>query len=338
MKPISILFLINVVSRLFTPVITNFAAPPLWGWNFGGPNAIYDPGIPHPRSTDKIVYSSCGNDGDMYGSDVGFACPHLLMFSTDMVLAAKYDGLDENFIYAVVGSNTEYECGMCYQVQPFDPETTWNESLTKHQLIVQVVNSGFDVMPGHFDVFMAAGGFGFFTACNVDCPTNFCQGGPCYEGMYDTNFSVWNPIPNCYGGGVRVLNNKTTTDLWQTCKSLTGNSSTYKDKVLWQSCYESNKDLYHQNFVSVNALPIQCPDSLVRLTGLRRIDEKDYAVPHVDNNLTIQCRGSRQNKYFCMTTMQDCCMPSCAWMNKGKPDTVWSRVDSCKKDGTIWNY
>jgi hypothetical protein len=36
-------------------------------------------------------------------------------------------------------------------------------------VVVQAVNSGFDVIPGQLDVFMGAGGFGWYDACNVDC-------------------------------------------------------------------------------------------------------------------------------------------------------------------------
>ena len=323
-------------------------ATPLWGWDLNHSTSIYDPGIPHPRRQTSAVYSSCGNngqiDGKTYGNtndksdkSVGFACPHMLMYSTDMLLAAEHDGLDTEFLYAVVGANTEYECGRCYQVAPIDPELAWDSSLRNHQLIVQVINSGFDVMPGHFDVFMAAGGFGYYTSCNKDCTTHFCAGGACYQGMYESTFDDWNPTPNCYGGGLKYIN-LTTTELTSVCDRITGKMTDYKSNVLWQSCYESNRQFYHQNFISSDALPIRCPDSLVQLTGLRRIDEQDLPSAHIENHHTVHCRGSRIEHKFCMTTMQDCCMPSCSWNNKGLPDATWNRVDSCRKDGTIWNY
>jgi len=338
----------TLLHRLFfyvtlTTVIAESSAPPLWGWNSGGTHPIYDPGIPHPRSKDKskdtTVYSPCGNNGILYGPDAGFVCPHMMMYSTDMLLAARFDTLDDHFLYAVGGGSSDQECGRCYQVQPLDPEQSWNKELSEKQLIIQVINSGFDVMPGHFDVFMAGGGFGYFTACNSDCDSKYCEGGPCAQSLYDGGYDDWNPVsPECYGGGIRLLQNKSGDELLRLCRKLTGNSTGYKDQVLWQSCVETNIKLYHQNFISTKALAVQCPEGLVRLTGLRRTDDDGLPVPHVENRLTTTCSGSQESHHYCMTSMQDCCMPSCSWMDKGSPDTVWGRVDSCKKDGTIWNY
>ena len=337
----------------FMKVMSTFHtnATPLWGWDLIQSTAIYDPGIPHPRLQTAIVYSSCGNNGQIDGKtyaennrieasiSVGFACPHMLMYSPDMLLATKHDGLDKEFLYAVVGADKDYDCGRCYQVAPIDPELTRDSSLGNHQLIVQVVNSGYDVLPGHFDIFMAAGGFGYYTSCNKDCITQFCAGGPCYQGMYDSTFEDWNPVPNCYAGGIRVGNlTVKDLDLFNVCDRITGKVSDYKSEVLWQSCFQSNRQFYHQNFISSDALPIRCPDSFVQLTGLRRSDEQDLPSAHIENHHSVHCRGSRIDHHYCITTMQDCCMPSCAWNSKGIPDPVWNRVDSCKEDGTIWNY
>lgn len=306
---------------------TTFAlAPPIWGWTTGD--------IPGPRTHDTIVYSPCGNNGYLAGPDVGFACPHMLMYSTDMMLAASYDGLDDTFIYAVAGSSGDQDCGHCYQVQPLDAESWWDDSLAERQILLQVVNSGPDVMPGQFDIFMGAGGFGYFTACTSDCRTNYCGGGACADGMYDRDYAAWNPTPNCYGGGLRHLNE---SGLIEACQNLTGDSPEYKNQVLWQSCVESNLHLYHQNFINTNVLPVQCPDGLVRLTGLRRSDDDHLPQPHPGNDHTIHCRGSKESNQYCMTSMQDCCMPSCSWMNKGSPDPLWAKADSCRKDGTVWN-
>jgi len=64
----------------------------------------------------KSETTSPCNNGDPNGPKKGFACPHMMMFSTDMELAAKYDGLDQDFIYAVAGRNSDSDCGKCYQV------------------------------------------------------------------------------------------------------------------------------------------------------------------------------------------------------------------------------
>jgi hypothetical protein len=318
-------------------------APSVWGWETDTPDYVSESGIPHPRIHNTTIYSSCGNNGQDFPLAEGeqlntaFACPHMLMFSTDMTLAAQYDHLDNDFLYAVCGGMSDLECGRCYQVQPYDAETQWNDTLKKRQLIVQVINSGFDVAPGHFDIFMGGGGFGFYTACNKDCRTNYCSGGACTKGMYEGDYNAWNPVSdNCYGGGVSMkLQTKTVTEA---CNHLVGNSNStdYKDRALVQSCVDANLNLYHQNFLSTNSVAVHCPEGLVRLTGLKRADEDALPFPHPDNPLTTHCRGSGTS--FCMTTMQDCCLPSCSWMNKGTPDPVWGQVDACKEDGTLYNY
>lgn len=326
-----------VCSVISTLSQSKYSAPSLWGWNFNTSNAIYDPGIPHYRNSKTVVYSSCGNNGKAYGPDTGYACPHLMMYSTDMLLAARYDNLSDDFLYGVCGSSTEMDCGKCYQVQPLMPESS-STSVSK-QLILQIVNSGFDVAPGHFDIYMGAGGFGFYTACNSDCKTNYCMGGACVEGMYDSDFKAWNPFSsNCYGGGVRIVDAKKEEEIVTKCHALSGHSAGFKDQVLWQSCIETNLKLYHQNFISANSVPVQCPEGLVRLTGLRRQNEDHLPLPHVENQFSIFCNGSQPDHNYCLTSMDDCCMPSCAWMNKGNVDKKWSKVDSCRKDGTIWNY
>lgn len=312
-------------------------APSLWGWDFNESSAIYDPGIPHQRTGKSVVYSSCGNKGQSIGPETGFACPHLMLYSTDMLLAAKYDKLDDHFLYGVCGSSTDYDCGKCFQVLPLHPET--QNQTTNQQLILQIVNSGFDVEPGHFDVYMGAGGFGFYTSCNKDCKTKYCDGGACVEGMYDGLYDDWNPFSkSCYGGGVRMVNNNNTDELAVKCHALSGQSTDYKDKVLFQSCIESNTQMFHQNFIAANSLPIKCPEGLVRLTGLRRADEEHFPIAHIDNQFSIKCKGSIENHSYCISTMSDCCIPSCYWMNKGQPDLLWNHVDSCKRNGMLYDY
>lgn len=319
--------------------LTENVAPPLWGWNFGNnsPSPIYDPGIPLPRMHKTIVYSACGNNGQQTGPDVGYACPHMMLFSPDMLLAAKYDGLDENFYYAVGGGgNGDQDCGKCFQVQPVGPETATSDGTDNHQLIIQIVNSGFDVMQGQFDVFMAAGGHGHFNACSNDCRERYCAGGPCVSGQFNSNYDAWNPnTPNCYGGGVRMVG-KSATQILDACSKLANGSHAYKDQTLVQSCITSNVKLLHQNFVSTKSVTVQCPDGLSRLTGLRRTDDYNLPLPHVNNPLLTFCQGDVSQHKYCLSSMADCCMPSCAWNDKGAPDQVWNKVDSCKQDGTIY--
>jgi len=321
---------------LFLIMIPSIHSISLWKWN-QNVSTIYNKNLPTQRYVDTdIIPSACanGNKNNIYG----FACPHMMMFAPDMLLAAKYDKLDKNFLYATAGSSNDNACGKCYQIKPMDAERVWNTSLSKKQLIVQVINSGFDVMPGQFDLFMGAGGFGYFTSCNKDCYTKYCQGGPCKQHFYSSTFDKWNhphySDPNaCYSGGIKWLNEQPLNVTKKLCHQLSRDNNIYKDSTIYQSCVLSNQYLYHQNFVSLQYLPVQCPKGLTLLTGLKRNDENNLPVAHIQNPLPNKCTGSRENGRYCITTMQDCCKPSCSWTNKGSPDKVWKKVDTCSYEG-----
>lgn len=310
----------------------------LWGWNLLlNHTALLGPGLPTPRQG-PVLPSACANGGR--DGVYGYACPHHMMFSPDMLLAARHDGYDGWAWYAVAGAATDADCGTCWQVTPLSGERAWNDSLGAHRLIVQAVNSGFDVMPGQLDLFMGAGGMGYFTAVNADCATRHCQGGPCARGMYAGTFEAWNdahyddPTNPCYSGGVKWLRERPLHDLDASCGALSAGGGAYKDTVLRQSCVASNWELYHQNFESADLVRVACPDGLVRVTGLRRRDDDDgHPWPTWDLAPTVRCRGDRAQGHFCLTTMHDGCVPSCAWPGKVDADPRWSRVDTCTEDG-----
>lgn len=306
----------------------------IWTWN--NMNTI-----PQQRNyyNQPEIPSACSNGrtSDTYA----FACPHMTLLSDDMILASRFDNLENDFLYAVAGSSTDDDCGKCYQVQLLDAERKWRNNFK--QFVVQVINSGYDVMSGQLDIFMGGGGFGYFDACNVDCKSNYCQGGGCLDNMYDTPFSNWNQAeyndPNvCYSGGIKWLDSKSPEALLHLCQGLVGYQDNLKNRITVDSCFRSNILLYHQNFISTNYLQVQCPQGLTLLTGLQRQDDYENPFPHMDNRLENHCQGNPSQGHVCVTTMQDCCKFSCAWSNKGNPVANWSRVDACKKDGTIWYY
>lgn len=324
----------------------NRAQQPFSLWSWGQNNTLqvtYRDTIPQARKGENAdnYGSACGNGNS--NSKVGYACPHMMMLSPDMILASQYDGLDDDFLYAVAGSSVDADCGKCYQVQPWDAERTWNTSLTDRQLIIQSINSGFDVAPGQFDIFMGGGGFGYFTACNSDCTTKYCQGGPCSIGQFSGSFDDWNrphfndPNP-CYSGGIKWLDEAPGTDIYQLCLELSKSGTSYKDVSLTRSCIYSNLLLYHQNFVKTNYLQVKCPEGLVRLTGLRRNDDQNQPYPNRDLHLSGYCEGSRSGGKYCITSMQDCCKPSCSWSGKGSPDSVFNKVDTCDIHGFPIGY
>jgi hypothetical protein len=261
----------------------------------------------------------------------------MMMLSDDMILASTYDGLNGDFLYATAGSASDSDCGACFQIKLLDAEQQWNPNFK--QLVVQVINSGFDVMPNQFDIFMGAGGFGYFTACNSDCTSHACQGGTCAQPMYEGTFNQWTDSkyydPNvCYSGGIKWLNDDNNTKLLDRCEGLDNYETYYRSNVTRDSCYRTNTQSYHQNFVSIDVLRVKCPDGLIRLTGMSRDDNDNYPSVSITNNLSDKCRGDRSQGRYCITTMQDCCKPSCAWSNKGGVSD-WSRVDTCDHNGFI---
>lgn len=311
----------------------------LWNWNQNiSTSTIFKENLPKYRITNTDSYpSACNNN---YNDNCGYACPHMMMFSTDMILASIYDNLDEKFYYATAGSSNDDDCGKCFQVKPLDAERVWDDNLSRKQLIIQNINSGYDVIGGQFDIFMGAGGFGYFTSCNIDCQSRYCQGGSCGGGMYDGTFDDWNmphyDDPNkCYSGGIKWLNETTDDKILGLCAGLVGDTdlNIYKNNVLIRSCFFSNKLLYHQNFVNTEYTRVKCPEGLTLLTGLKRNDEDNLPRPNYENRLQDKCTGSRNKGHFCITTMQDCCKPSCSWSNKGSPMNPWNKIDTCLIDG-----
>jgi hypothetical protein len=297
----------------------------VWSWKNGD--------IPTGRTTSPLTPSACGNGG--FASTYAYACPHQAMLTRDMQLAADFDNLSNNFVYALAGSGTDQECGKCYQVQLLDAERMWRDDLP--QLVVQIINSGFDVMPGQMDLFMGAGGFGYFTACNRDCDAHHCQGGACASGMYSGDFRAWTdaqfPDPNqCYAGGIKWLNESKAETL---CLKLSDGDTMLKDVALHDSCILTNRLLFHQNFVSTKYTRVRCPEGLYRLSGLRREDNDLWKPPLAENVLDNSCQGSRADGHYCITTMQDCCVPSCSWDGKVDSSPGFNRVDRCFANGSI---
>lgn len=312
-------------------------AIPLWGWN-STKSFILDR-FPSPHQVNYIS-NSCGAGYRDFGeSNVGndlwaFACPHMMMFSEDMMLAAKYDKLDEDFLYVTAGSRSDDDCGKCFHILVEDEEESHHRPI-KH-LIVQVINSGGDVGYRQLDLFVGAGGLGYYTACNTDCTSQYCGGGACQTPMYTGTFSDWTNSEfqgngnACYNGGVKWFPPFDINMLETLCSNLFKNDdpTLFKNQQLYKSCVESNKYFFHQNFGKYRATRVRCPEGLYMLTGLRRSDDDIFPSPSLENELNEECRGST-----CITTMCDCCKPSCSWPYKGQPSNDWSSVRSCDKYG-----
>lgn len=307
--------------------------PSLWSWNLSNASTPYGV-LPLPRVFQGTEYpSACSNGWGFSSSSAhySFACPHQALLSNDMILASQYDGLSEHFVYGVAGSSTDDDCGKCYQIQLLDAERVWRDDFPF--LLLQIINSGYDVMPYQFDVFMGAGGFGYFTACNSDCHSRYCQGGPCQQAMFSTSFDEWNQAvyedPNvCYSGGIKWLENPSLVEQYCT-------AALSENVHLLDSCIRSNVQKFHQNFVEIRTERVQCPEGLYRLTGLQRQDDNAQQKPSPSLFLPHHCQGDRTQGHYCITTMQDCCKPSCSWRGKGNPSPTWDHVDDCNAQGML---
>lgn len=316
----------------FTPIFALFvcahaqSSAGLWTWR--------DNDIPGPRTQQSMTPSACNNGGR--SGPHAFACPHQMMLSDDMRAAAARDGLNQTFAYALAGCATDAECGACYQVRVKKAEKVWRRNFP--MLIVQCINSGFDVMAGQMDLYMGAGGFGYFTSLNSDCRTRACNGGVCRDNLYNGNFAAWTdaefPDRNkCYSGGIKQFDNATL--LREKCRRLSGGSTQRKDTILFHSCVRTNMAYMHQNFYGSEYERVQCPDSLVRISGLQRADDGDYPRVSRGLRLTNTCEGSIESGHACLTTMHDGCVASCSWPGKVDTTTGYPSVTRCNKNGDI---
>ena len=281
--------------------------PSLWKWP-NSTSSYYSYGA--PNNSDNVDYntkSGCGGGGD---NNMGWSCPHLMLLSPDMQYAADADG-NSWAVYAVAGIGSSNDCGRCYQL-----EITSGGSPSPNKYIVQGANTGSDVSSGQFDILLGAGGFGIYDACSSDCQTGpVCSGGHCNAPMFTGDFSAWTPDGNCYGGGVHDASG---------CSKLDSGSS-FGGKTLLYGCAAAIDKGFHANF-NVQWAEVQCPDSLVKVTGLRRKDNEQYPKPQPGMNLP--------NKGFATSTM-DCCKPTCAWrQNIGNvADPIFPQVYTCNKEG-----
>lgn len=248
---------------------------------------------------------------------MSFACPHLMLLSPDMLMAAKMDGSNWA-VYGVAGIGKATDCGKCFQLEISGSDSGTMPPTTKY--IVQAVNTGSDVSSGQFDILLGAGGFGIYDACSSDCKSGrVCGGGHCNAPMFSGGFSAWTPDGNCYGGGVRDANS---------CDALVTtpvSSRNFAEKTLIYGCKAAIEQHYHQNF-RVNFEQVKCPASLVKVTGIRSKSENGLEHPHE----MLELFGQGQ-----ATTTMDCCKPTCAWRQNVRSftDPNFPQVYVCSKEG-----
>ncbi len=298
-----------------------------------------------------------------------FICPRFMLFSTEMLQAAKddaelYGWNKENppFNYAVAGHDAEVggiddgpsSCCQCYQLvfekpEPSSPQPP--ELPYPKPLIVQSFNTAASGPKG-FDIFMGAGGYGAYNSCYND--PAFGNTSKFKEFIYD-NYPYQNPG----GGGISFLRyEKQCRKSWppkvadlqssecqdtieKLCNQAFSKSSDRITEDTRRSCIQTNKieSLYHQNW-EVMVKRVRCPENLTRVTGCRLKEDKlPLPVPDVQTPAQARANGTFRSGYH-TTTMQDCCKPTCAWADwvtgqnyKLPADGEWNSFYSCDKNG-----
>jgi hypothetical protein len=315
------------------------------------------------------VANSCSPPEDPSKADLPktFICPRFMLFSTEMLQAAKDDAAfygwgnseDPPFNYGVVGHDPDAggvddgpsSCCQCYQIVFVNPEPSSPkppELPYPKPLIVQSFNTAASGPKG-FDVFMGAGGYGAFNSCYKD---------PAFSNTSKFNEFIYDEYPyqNPGSGGISFLRYQECIKGWppivdgilssacqekikEMCDQALVNASEQITEDTRRSCIETNKlhSLYHQNW-EVMVKRVRCPDNLTRVTGCR-LKEDHLPLPHpeVQTPADAKKEGSFREGYH-TTTMQDCCKPTCAWSDwtedyKLPVDGEWNSFYSCDKNG-----
>lgn len=314
-------------------------------------------------------------EGGKSGVPVNFACPRFLLYSDEFNQAAIDDGYGGIFNYGIVGhdvdtngvdgSITGNACCQCYQIV-FDypkenqcwvnPDSNVNPKSAipvPKPMIVQSFNTG-TAGPGNFDIYMGAGGLGANNGCFSINGSSSPSGQYLYLGYPSAgqpSDGGVKPVGN-WGNGTSCKNSYS----WVTEATL--GSQGCVDKVASacneikavdaqqqaaaiRSCIQSNdvKGDYHLNWFFWGRR-VECPEHLTQVTGCKPASQ---GLPTVDKAVTTvaqaQTAGFRQKdntgqQYF-TTTMEDCCMPTCAWSDNVKIATQngYNTFYSCDQAG-----
>ncbi len=305
---------------------------------------------------------------------VAFICPQWMLFSDAMKQAATADG-NSAFNYAIVGHDADMggidgtatsACCQCYQLvydgpsqndrqalaNPDDSSSTQSGVALPPPLVVQSFNMG--ATTDSFDVFMAAGGFGANNACDPNGNPKANSGQYIYTGF---------PPDGADNGGVKGATKYSeckTPVSWVTTATLSTpacqskiqtecnmiaapSATTTADSI--RSCIQSNnpQTYYHLNW-NVWAMKVECPAHLTDLTGCKLAAQ---GLPAVNPNVTTAAQASANSSFrsksgsgtrLWTSTMQDCCMPSCAFQDnvtgRGlKAQGLYNSFYSCDKTG-----
>jgi len=295
--------------------------------------------------------NACEDISQKPNADVGFLCPRFALESSEMAQAAVDDfGAAPPFNYAIVGHDVDQNgldgtatsaCCQCYQLVYSLPENEAQVNGGGASAIAipkPVIVQAFNTSAGggqNFDLFMGAGGFGSFNACD---PAFSSMKSPSGLYLYSSFPEEGEPGSGGVNAATQLAGCKTNENLVTaatlssaTCVSnidsacMSFASSTLTPQAVAdsiQSCTKSNDaaSYYHLNW-QVYAKKIECPTHLTQVTGCKLAPQ---GLPAANPNVTTPAQAANDSSFEAMTgngmpytttTMQDCCKPTCAWQD-----------------------
>ncbi len=281
-------------------------------------------------------------EGTKQGAQVLFLCPRFMLFSDEMAQAAIDDG-NAGLNYGVVGhdvdtggidGNVNISCCQCYQLVFSLPENVaqvGGNGASAIPIPPPLVVQSFNTSAGggkNFDIFMGAGGFGAFNACDPNASMQSNSGKYLYSafppegepGSGGVNAAT--QIASCSSKNLvttATLSSTTCqTDVASACGKFKSSSNTMTNESI-RSCTQSNDpdSYYHMNW-KIYAKRVECPVGLTEVTGCKLAPQ---GLPAVDPAVMTPEQAAADSSFksgYTTTTMQDCCMPTCAWQNNVK--------------------
>ena len=276
------------------------------------------------------------------GAQVLFLCPRFMLFSDEMAQAALDDG-NTGLNYAVVGhdadtggidGNVTVSCCQCYQLVFSLPENVAQVNGNGAAAIPippPLVVQSFNTAAGggkNFDIFMGAGGFGAFNACDPNAAMKSNSGKYLYtafppEGEPGSGgVNAATQIPSCSSKTLVTTASLSATtcqtDVATACGKFKSGSTTLTNESI-RSCTKSNdpNSYYHMNW-KIYAKRVECPTHLTEVTGCKLAVQNLPAVNPAVKTPEQAAADSSFKSGYTITTMQDCCMPTCAWQNNTK--------------------
>ena len=295
--------------------------------------------------------NACEDISQKPKADVGFLCPRFALESSEMAQAAVDDfGAASPFNYAIVGHDVDQNgldgtaksaCCQCYQLVYSLPENEARvngNGASAIEIPKPVIVQAFNTSAGggqNFDLFMGAGGFGSFNACD---PAFSSMKSPSGLYLYSSFPEEGEPGSGGVNAATQLAGCKTTENLvtaatlssatcvanmQSACMSFASSTLTPQavaDSI--QSCTRSNDaaSYYHLNW-EVYAKKIECPTHLTQVTGCKLAPQ---GLPAANPTVTTPAQAAADSSFkattsngthYTTTTMQDCCKPTCAWQD-----------------------